>query len=167
MTNQQLSEQLEFLNTPTNKNFLYQPYHLLLFEVLILTVLPFFFWTQSFVFYIFKTSIFIPEKVFLWSLVIIFLLAWGIYTLTRNLLLNKHLIWIHVVITLLVLTIVLMEGKWFIKLTSNTPQAYLLRQLLYSEVRELKINSWEGIIFIIGQFCFVINLSGGIIRRAK
>ena len=167
MINTLESDILRDINPAKRKrNFLSLPYNLLLLFSLSLLILPLFFWGQGLYIYFSNIALFIPANYFICFLSAIFFLYLIIYKLSSRILFSEYLSWIHVSLSVAFVSYYILTSIWFLKMSeSDNMKSHLLKEILNSKVKHVYLNSWKGIIFLSGQFIFVINLAGGLLKK--
>ena len=133
-----------------------RPYHLLLITAILLFILSFWHRKDSIDIHLYDTYFVFSGVYYMMSF--FFLLCWGIYRLTEKFLLTKYLTWFHVIITILFFTCIFTTSL-SLKTSSNS---FMDMENFY---RQQQQYIWIGIVLIIAQAAFVVNLVGGAIRR--
>ncbi|MEO5889442.1 MAG: hypothetical protein ABIQ31_04275 [Ferruginibacter sp.] len=104
----------------------------------------------------------------MWVLSIAFLAAWAIYKVTDKFLLNKYLVWFHVLATIIILTIYLTQEYWHDKLLPPVErESVSYKTILEYQQHESNIYLPLTLIFIAGQIAYFVNLFGGLANRKK
>ncbi len=99
---------------------------------------------------------------------IFLLFFWSAYLITKRFLLSQLLIWIHVLLTLLPLIIVCMVSIIHPSL-EGVPRRYYaftdFQKMQSSYFNLEKLYLFVFLLFCFGQAIFLINISGGLIKR--
>ncbi|MEX6690666.1 hypothetical protein QTN47_24380 [Danxiaibacter flavus] len=144
-----------------------QPFDLFLLTTILLFIFPFFTWRNSIDFHLHDTYFVVSAVYPVWLLALGFLLIWTIYKLTNRILWTRYLTWFHIISTLVVLILILSAGLWYESRVPTSRKeiiAYETRQ--EQQHKQLLIFLPIVTTFLLGQAAFVINLIGGLIKRA-
>lgn len=143
------------------------PHSLFLLTAVTAGIIPIFLEGQSEVVHLFRHTIFLTSPWLMWLSAFIFLLGWIIYQVTGKLLLKTTLTWIHVLLTIFMLYFLLVLRVWTFKYPSDKLEVILYKLTLRNNPREIKVSLLGKTMFIMGQFTYVVNIIGGIIKRRK
>lgn len=124
-------------------------------------------WGQSLDLHIHDTYFIIPTNYFIWTIALIFFLAWGFYKFIDKILWTKKLIWLHVLTTIFVVIYFATIEPWHDKImpTIKTTDVVSLQKVFEDQKGEHIIALTISIIFIVGQLSFFVNLVGGLFKR--
>ena len=143
-----------------------EPYSLFFLTGIVLFILSFFMWGQSLDLHIHDTYFVIATNYFIWTIALLFFVVWGLYKLTYKILWTKKLIWLHVLTTLFAFIILATFDVWHDKIIPPIKrEAISVANIFEDQKREKVIALIIGIIFIVGQLSYIVNLIGGIFRR--
>ena len=151
---------------PKRKLFLFTPTNLFLLISLLFSIVPLLFWGQGLLIHLDKPRIYIPSNLFVYSLSIIFFIYWLAYKLSKKFLKNEFLIWVHFWITFIGILYFFITNIWFLKMNEpDKMKAFFLEAILNNRIREIKLFSWKGIVFLSGQLMYPVNLFWGIFKK--
>jgi hypothetical protein len=143
-----------------------QPFNLLLVTAIFLFVFSFVSWGGSSTIYLHDTYLVIYTINFIWALSFLFFLVWTIYKLTSDIIWMRFLTWFHVLITIIILIVLLTFNFWYEKFFPPIKGDFLAIEKLEAErERDTKILLPIVILFLAGQFAFVVNIIGGLITK--
>jgi hypothetical protein len=150
------------------QKFLYQPQTLLLFVAVLVLITQLLVWGDSIILHIGAFTIFIGNEEILYLVLAFLVLSWLLYYFTVGILRSGVLSWLHIGITVLVVLFFLLTQSWFLK-SSAVPgtQSDIIKALLKGRARHMNINSLWGILLIIGQLAYVVNLISGYIYKRR
>jgi hypothetical protein len=135
---------------------LLQSHHLLALASALLFLLSFLITGDQTVDIHFHDTYFVIDgATFIRSLGTLLLICWGIYLVTNRILLSRWLTWIHIMMTLVAITM----ATPFSLFTSNKYESW---RYMVSGMPTPRFV----IIFIIAQATLIINIAGGIIKQA-
>jgi hypothetical protein len=139
--------------------FFYRPHNFFLICIVILVAIPIVCWAQGILIHMDKPRIYISADIFMYSVAVVLFLHWITYHLAKRRFANVSLIWIHVCLTLFVISFFIITHVWYLKfLEPDKLKAFFLKSALNNRTREIKLFSPLGICFLIGQLAFFINL---------
>jgi hypothetical protein len=167
LNNDTITESLESLLPKPKAKFLSQPSNLLLLMAALLLILPIFFWGQGIAIIAPRIMIWLTEKYYCWGLASFLAICWLVYFFWNKLLFSRYLTNIHIGVTIVLICWLILDTKWLVPPQDREPKTMILRVLLDSNVKEIRITSWAAIIFIAAQLCFVVNFILGLIRKRK
>ena len=154
------------MTTSFQRRLTHEPYSLFFLTGIVLFILSFFMWGQSLDLHIHDTYFVIAANYFIWTIALIFFLAWGLYKLTDRILWTKKLIWLHVLTTLFVFIILATFDVWHDEiLPPIRGEAVSVANIFEDQKKEKLIALIIAIMFIVGQLSYIVNLIGGIFRR--
>ena len=102
----------------------------------------------------------ISAPIYFTALAMILLMFWGIYKLASKLLLSTIITWIHILITLLSITLLSLIVNF-----NNLPKDTLDLSALHTFYHYQELNANLALYLVLGQSLFLINLIGGFIKR--
>jgi hypothetical protein len=143
---------------------LYKPYHLLLLAGLSLLVCALFSTNESINVHVHDTYVVMTHSFFYGTFAVLSFLFWSIYILTRRLLLSNLLTWLHVVLTLLAMALFICIPLFSYprRYVDVTPWSGFNE---FHRTNEIVVGS--TIIFTVAQLMLVVNIVGGLFRRAR
>jgi hypothetical protein len=153
-------------NVPKLTSFLRHPHNYFLFAAGIVGAIPFFLWGQSVVIDFVWLTVFIDgiSVIYLQSLALV--MGWIIYKISNRFLFARYLTWVHVVVTIAAVCLFLVSGKWYQKSNATSDvQAHILKQLMINSERNISLTSKIGVVFILGQLIYLLNLTIGLFQR--
>lgn len=146
-----------------------RPYHLLLLTAILLLIASFFVHNQTLDMHLHDTYFIISMSHLFWLIIILLLIFWILYLLTKHLLFSKVLIWVHVLLLILssISLVVILFYSNYQGVAGSLRQYY-------------DFSNWEAmvqfdglargimVIFLaifLGVIIYVINLIIGLINR--
>jgi hypothetical protein len=162
-----LTDTLEALLPKRRDKLISWSFNLLLIMAAVVFVMPLLFWGQSISIQVASMVIYLPDRAWCRMLAVFLFVCWLIYVFTRRILWKHYLMHIHVVVTLLMISLIVISTKWIVPPSPAGPQATLMRTLLEGDSRMFRLNSWKGIVFITVQFSFLVNLCAGMLQKKK
>ncbi|SEW52910.1 hypothetical protein SAMN04488122_5227 [Chitinophaga arvensicola] len=76
-----------------------------------------------------------------------------------------YLTWLHMLISMISIVSLVTLRAWAFKYPANQVDVIFTKFALESNPREIRISLLWKIIFIAGQLAYVVNLTGGLIKR--
>jgi hypothetical protein len=147
-------------------SFTTKPYNFFPICIAIIIAIPIICWGQGLLIHLDKPRIYISADLFMYGVAIVLFLYWLVYRFAKKTFLNLRLTWIHVSITLFIILFFIMTHVWYPKfLETDKLKAFFLKAILNNRTRDIKLVSIFGIIFLIGQLAFLINLFTGISKK--
>jgi hypothetical protein len=143
-----------------------QPHFLFLLTALVLLIASYFMRGQSVDLHIHDTYFVISLNYFIWTISIIFVLLWGLYTWTEQILWTKKLTWFHVLATLMVFVALATTGIWhdmFIPPVKSDTTSF--QNFLQNQKRDQIIAYLISATCITGQLAYLVNLIVGLFTR--
>ena len=145
--------------------FLNQPYNLFLLTSIILIAFSVVFIGQQFDLTFHDAYYVFPLPYLYITLGAIFFLGWTIYKLSKSILLNKTLTWVHVISTLVVVIVLIVLALDYDNLFPPIKRSAVNWYTEQSDLKKLEIVILPAsILFLFGQFFFIINLVFGTIK---
>jgi hypothetical protein len=152
--------------TNFKSQILNQPFNLLLVTAVLLFVFSFLTLGQSMDIHLHDTYFVFSTILFIWVVGTIFLLIWAIYQLTRKFLWQRFLTWFHVVVTIFILVLLVTVSFWHDKLIPPVKRDFVSFYTFEQDrQREARIILPLGLLFLVSQLAFVLNIVGGFINK--
>jgi uncharacterized membrane protein YhaH (DUF805 family) len=143
-----------------------QPYFLFLLSAVLLFVLSFAFWGQTFDVHLHDTYFIIATPHFIWGLALLFLFGWAIYQLMSRVLWTKYLTWFHVVVSVFLLVLLLTLNWWHDTLFPPIERGNSSWETIQEDQqRERWVYLPLVLLFLASQLAFIVNLFGGLIKK--
>lgn len=139
------------------------PNRFLLISVVLLVILSFFSYHKTLDLHIHDTYFVISLNSIYWTLALIQFLFILVYWWSGNILLSSFLTWTHVVFTLSLVCFVITAPywiPWFEQSFHRDPYKAIEQRMKFNRAVNL-----VGLLLIIGQLVFFVNLIGGAIKR--
>ena len=140
---------------------LFRPYHLFAIAELIFFVVGLLIGPETIDIHLHDTYYVIGYSTACFYLCTLFLIFWTVYLLFRNLLFHPALTWLHVIVTLVFLSVLFGMS---LQSTNGTlvPRSYVDIQSLR---RKAIVLNTLALVFLVAQLAFLFNLVGGGVRR--